>query len=84
MYDYDDHVLMAISYELDRDLNMIRRKVYGFLDLLAAIGGLAGSLFSLFSATLLILQYRAVISYVSNRLFLIKDGDEKEPSILDS
>ena len=83
MYDYDDNVLMAVSYELDQDLQVIRRKVYGFLDLLAAIGGLTGSLYSLFFAFILLMQYKIVISYVSNRLFLIKDGDEKDPKSSD-
>ena len=53
-YDYNDDVQLAITYELDRDLSIIRRKVYRFLDLLSDIGGLAGTLFALFSVLIVI------------------------------
>ena len=76
MYDFDDDVQLAITYEFDRDLQVIRRKVYGFLDWMGDIGGLAGALHATFSAAIIIFQYKAVISYISNHLFLIRDGDE--------
>ena len=40
------------------------------------IGGLAGALHASFAAAIIIFQYKAVISYVSNHVFLIRDGDE--------
>ena len=49
-YDLDDNVQQAVSYEYKRDLKIIRRKVYGFLDFLGDIGGLAGALTSFFYA----------------------------------
>ena len=65
LYDFDDNVQLAITYELDRDLRIIRRTVYSLLDLLGDIGGLAGALRALFIITVTIFQYKAVISYVS-------------------
>ena len=55
MYDYDDSVQIAVTYELNRDLKIIRRKVYGFLDLLADLGGLSGSLYSIFLVAVIVL-----------------------------
>jgi len=55
MYDYDTPVHMGVTYELNRDLKIIRRKVYGFLDLLGDIGGLSGSLYSIFFAAIIVL-----------------------------
>ena len=55
MYDYTDSVQMAVTYELNRDLKIIKRKVYGFLDLLGDIGGLSGSLYSIFFAAIIVL-----------------------------
>lgn len=78
MYDYDDNVQLAITYEFKRDLLVIRRKVYGFLDWMGDIGGLAGALHATFAAAIIVFQYKAVISYVSNHTFLIRDGDERD------
>lgn len=54
MYDYFDNTQLAITYELDRDLFVIRRKVYGLLDFMGDLGGLAGALRGLFSVVVLI------------------------------
>ena len=78
MYDFDDDVQLAITYEFKRDLQVIRRKVYGFLDWMGDIGGLAGALHATFTAAIIVFQYKAVISYVSNHVFLIRDGDEND------
>lgn len=78
LYDFPDNVQLAITYELNRDLNIIRRKVYGLLDFLGDIGGLAGALRGLFTVAVLIFQYKVVLNYVSNHTFLIRDGDEKK------
>ena len=78
MYDFDDDVQLAITYEFKRDLQVIRRKVYSFLDWMRDIGGLAGALHATFAAAIIVFQYKAVISYVSNHVFLIRDGDEQD------
>ena len=65
MYDFDDNVQLAVTYELNRDLRIIKRTVYNFLDLLGEIGGLAGALHAGFTVTVLVFQYRSVTSYIS-------------------
>ena len=83
-YDFPrpDTTQLAITYELSRDLNIIRRKVYGLLDFLGDLGGLAGALRGLFTVVVLLFQYKVVLNYVSNHTFLIQDGDEKaKPSL---
>jgi len=72
LYDYFDDIHMALSYELSPDLKIVKRKVYGLLDLLGDIGGLASSLKSLFFALILVFQYKAAVSYVSNHTFLVE------------
>ena len=54
MYDFKDNTQLAITYELDRDLQTISRKVYGILDWLGDIGGLAGALKALFTALIIV------------------------------
>lgn len=83
LYDFPfpDTTQLAITYELSRDLNIIRRKVYGLLDFLGDIGGLAGALRALFAGIVIIFQYKVVLNYVSNHTFLIRDGDEKKNPI---
>ena len=78
LYDfpYPDTTQLAITYELNRDLQIIRRKVYGLLDFLGDLGGLAGALRGLFTVIVIIFQYKVVLNYVSNHTFLIRDGDE--------
>ena len=78
MYDHRDGVQLTVTYELNRDLVTIRRKVQSFLDYLGALGGLSGTLYTLFGLAIIVLQYKAVISYVGNQLFLIKTGDENK------
>ena len=79
-YDFPrpDTTQLAITYELSRDLNIIRRKVYGVLDFLGDLGGLAGALRGLFAVIVLLFQYKVVLNYVSNHTFLIQDGDEND------
>ena len=55
MYDHADNVQLAVTYEFGRDLRVIRRKVYGFLDFMGDIGGLAGALHATFGAAIIIL-----------------------------
>ena len=76
MYDFKDNVQMAITYEFSRDLAVIKRKVYGFLDFMGDLGGLAGALHASFTALVIVLQFRSALNYVSNHVYLIEDGDE--------
>lgn len=78
LYDFNDNTQLAVTYELNRDLKIIRRKVYGILDCLGDIGGLAGALVALFTAGITIFQYKAAVGYVSNHTILIEDGQERE------
>ena len=53
-WDYPDDVHVVLTYELERDLSKIRRQVYGILDYVGDIGGLAGAVFSIFSTLVLL------------------------------
>ena len=53
--------------------------MYGVLDFLGDIGGLAGALKALFAVAIIFFQYEAPISYISKKTYLIKEGDEKAP-----
>lgn len=44
-----------VTYEMNRDLFIIKRKVYTVLDFLGDIGGLAGALKSLFLVLVIVL-----------------------------
>ena len=77
-YDFPNNIHTVITYELNRDLLVIKRKVYGIGDFLADIGGLYGALTGLFAALIIVFQYKAYISYVSDETYLIRDGDELE------
>ena len=77
-YDFPDNIHTSITYELNRDLKVIRRKVYGIGDFLGDLGGLYGALTGLFGALIIIFQFKAYISYVSDETYLIRDGDELE------
>ncbi len=59
-------------------MQTISRKVYGILDWLGDIGGLAGALKALFTALIIVFQYKAAINYVSNHTYLIRDGEDQE------
>lgn len=72
LYDFADNVQLAITYELSSDLRVVKRQVYGLLDLLGDLGGLASSLYSLFFALITVFQYKAAVSYVTNHTFLVR------------
>ena len=65
------------------DLLILKRKVYGLLDLLGDIGGLASSLKSAFFALITVFQYKAAMSYVGNHTYLAEKeiGNETKNSI---
>ena len=54
LYDFKDGVQLGITYELNRNLKTVKRKVYGILDWLGDIGGLAGALHAIFFGAILI------------------------------
>ena len=72
MYDFFDNVQMALTYERSLDLLIVKRKVYGLLDLLGDVGGLASSLKSLFFSLILVFQYKAALTYVSNHTYKVE------------
>lgn len=72
LYEFNDSVQLAITYELNRDLRIIRRHVYSILDYLGDLGGLSSSLFALFAVCIIVFQYKAAINYVSSRLYLVR------------
>ena len=47
LYDYDDNVQFGLVYELENNLLVISRNVYGMFDLLADLGGLSKTLYLL-------------------------------------
>ena len=55
LYDFKDNVQLAITYEFSRDLVVIKRKVYGFLEFMSDLGGLAGALHGSFASALIVL-----------------------------
>ena len=77
-YDFPDNIHTSITYELNRDLRTIKRQVYGIGDYLGDLGGLYGALMGLFGALIIVFQFKAYISYVSDETYLIRDGDELE------
>lgn len=79
LWDFPDDVHTVITYELNRDLSIIKRKVFSILDFLGSIGGLAGALIAIFSIAIVIFQYKATIFYMGNNLYKMKDGDEVKP-----
>ena len=54
VWDFPGDVHTAITFELNRDLMTINRKVYGILDWLSDVGGLAGALIAAFSVFVMI------------------------------
>ena len=71
LHDFDDDVQLAVTYELSRSRRIIRRKVYSLLDWLGDIGGLAGAMKALATASIIVFQYKATTSYVSNHTYRV-------------
>ena len=49
IWDQDDNIQTMVTYEFDKSLRMVNRKVFSIMDLFSAIGGLAGALKALFT-----------------------------------
>ena len=78
LWDSDDDVQTAISYEFTNTLNLVNRKVFSIMDLLSALGGLAGALVGVFTLGVVVFQYKATINYMANNTYLFKSlRDEK-------
>ena len=84
LYDFDDDVQLALTYQLSGDLQIVKRKVYGILDFLGDLGGLASSIKAFFFVAISIFQYKAAVSYVASHTFLIRDGDEIDKKVEDA
>ena len=54
VWDFPDSDQIVVSYEFNRNLTTVRRKVYSILEFLGDIGGLAGSLVAFFGAAIII------------------------------
>ena len=56
---------------MNLDLRMLKRKVYTIMDLMGDVGGLQGSLFTLFGALVMIFQYKAAYNHVAHETYMI-------------
>ncbi len=57
---------------------MVNRKVFSIMDLLSALGGLAGALVGVFTLGVVVFQHKAAVNYMANNTYLFKDTrDEK-------
>ena len=63
-YERDDSVHIVISFERDINMKNVERTVYGFLDMLGDIGGVAQALIAIGTLTLAILQYQVFENYL--------------------
>ena len=68
-YEYFDDVHFAISYELNRDLDVYEREVYTSLDWAGNLGGLFEGLSLLFGILVAILNYNYYENYIVAHLF---------------
>ena len=60
-----------MTFEFSKDLHYIKRKVYSVMDWLGDIGGLSGSLYTLFGAAVIVFQYRVTYSEIAKETYLI-------------
>ena len=67
-----------VSYEMSTDRTTVKRKIYGFLDYIGSLGGLAGALSSACRFVILLLQFRALHQYLTPHLFAISTEVRKE------
>ena len=59
----------AITFELSLDRTVLKRRVYGWLDLLGELGGLFGALSPLCLGLVRVFHYRSVYMYVTKEMF---------------
>ena len=75
-YEKDSFAQMDITFELDLDRRFIMRKIYGFLDLLAEVGGMINILMVFFSSVVSCFNYNNFDNYMVSRLFKIRKLDD--------
>lgn len=67
---------------MNLDLQKVDRHVYSMLDMLGDIGGLAGSLHAFAAASIGLIMYQSVNSYLSDSLYSFKRyKKENEPKV---
>ena len=77
------NTIFSIIFSLDPSQELIERRLFGVLDLLAEIGGLQGLLASTFAFIVSILYPNLVDKYLVNELFVLhkaSGGDRKYPN----
>ena len=60
------------------DRTIVKRKIFGILEYIAEIGGLAGALTSFCKGLILILQFRALHQFLTPYLYAISTEIRKE------
>ena len=74
-YDWKDDVHTAVTFEFNKDLKVIKRKVYSAIDWLGDIGGLSGSLYGLLLTTVLIFQYQSDFGHLSSQTYTMREHE---------
>ena len=74
-YDFKDSVQSAVTFELNRDLRVVKRKVYMIMDWLGDIGGLSGSLYAMVGVFVAIFQYKVVYNYIATNTYRVKKNN---------
>ena len=73
---YHEASPIAISIEMNLDINEIKRQNYTAMDYLSDIGGIQSFLLNLFGYILALLQYQHLETYIASKLFKIKKLDQ--------
>ena len=75
VWDFPDQIQIVVSYEFNRNLTTVRRKVYSILEFLGDIGGLAGSLVAFFGAAIIVFQYKIAVNYMAKYTYATQSED---------
>mmetsp|Transcript_32870 Transcript_32870/g.43341 ORF Transcript_32870/g.43341 Transcript_32870/m.43341 type:complete len:87 (+) Transcript_32870:130-390(+) len=74
-YEFDQNIIMAMSFVLDPDLIVVERSFDTVLDLLSDIGGLESILLSTASLILNVLNKDFLDNFLISKLFSVSDED---------
>ena len=74
-WSWDDVTLANISIEMNRDLTVLQRDGYTFLDLISDIGGIQSILLQIFASIVVILNHNYLPNYLVSKLFVRRVGD---------
>ena len=66
-----------MTFELSRDLRLIKREVYSIMDWLGNIGGLTGSLYGLFGAAVMVFEYQSMFTELTRDAYLIGQNEDR-------